>query len=107
MQKLQRETRPYELNKGETDAIYEEYMKKAETALGNHQSLVGSAREASKSFANVKVDRRKLRPLIGVIGETYVRCNEFANNFLARSIERLGGEVFIPPFSYSLYPISL
>ena len=99
LQKLQRETRPYELNKGETDAIYEEYVKKAETALGNHQSLVGSAREASKSFANVKVDRRKLRPLIGVIGETYVRCNEFANNFLARSIERLGGEVFIPPFS--------
>ena len=45
------------------------------------------------------MDRSKPRPLIGVIGETYVRCNEFANNFLARNIERLGGEAFIPPFS--------
>ena len=34
LQKLQRETRPYELNKGETDAVYETFVKKAEAALG-------------------------------------------------------------------------
>ncbi|MDE1889324.1 MAG: CoA activase [Planctomycetota bacterium] len=99
LQKLQRETRPYELHKGETDALYEKYVRKAEAALERYQSLVVPAREASDAFARVKVDRSKPRPLIGVIGETYVRCNEFANNFLARHIERLGGEAFIPPFA--------
>lgn len=99
LQKLQRETRPYELQKGETDTIYEGFVKKAEAALEKHQDLVELAREASFAFANIKVDRSKPRPLIGVIGETYVRCNEFANNFLTRNIERLGGEVFIPPFA--------
>jgi predicted CoA-substrate-specific enzyme activase len=99
LQKLQRETRPYELHKGETDSLYESYVKKAEIALEKHQNLVDLAREANIAFANIKVDRSKPRPLIGVIGETYVRCNEFANNFLARHIEQLGGEVFIPPFS--------
>lgn len=99
LQKLQRETRPYELQKGETDALYENFVKKAESALEKHQDLVKFAREANIAFANIKVDRSKPRPLIGVIGETYVRCNEFANNFLARNIERLGGEVFIPPFA--------
>ena len=99
LQKLQRETRPYEINKGEADHLYESFVKKAEAALEKHQSLVGLAMEAGVAFSKVKVDRSKPRPLIGVIGETYVRCNEYANNFLARNIERLGGEAFIPPFS--------
>ncbi len=99
LQKLQRETRPYELHKGETDSLYEKHVKKAEIALEKHLSLVELAREANSAFAKIQVDRSKPRPLIGVIGETYVRCNEFANNFLAKSIERLGGEAFIPPFS--------
>ncbi|GJQ24164.1 hypothetical protein BIY37_02520 [Candidatus Brocadia sapporoensis] len=99
LQKLQRETRPYELQKGETDSLYENYLKKAEMSLEKKQSLVEHAREANADFAKIAVDRSKPRPLIGVIGETYVRCNEFANNFLARNIERLGGEAFIPPFS--------
>ncbi|KKO21140.1 MAG: CoA activase [Candidatus Brocadia sp.] len=99
LQKLQRETRPYELHKGETDALYDKYLEKAEVALEKHQNLVEFAREANRAFAKIKIDRSKPRPLIGIIGETYVRCNEFANNFLARSIEKLGGEAFIPPFS--------
>lgn len=99
LQKLQRETRPYEVHKGETDTLYETFVKKAEIAIENQQSLVKFAREANIAFAKVSMDRSTPRPLIGIIGETYVRCNEFANNFLAKNIERLGGEVFIPPFS--------
>jgi len=99
LQKLQRETRPYEINKGEADTVYEEYMKKAEVGLEKNQSLVEIAKGARDAFAGIRIDRSKPRPLIGIIGETYVRCNEFANNFLARNIERLGGEAFIPPFA--------
>ncbi len=99
LQKLQRETRPYELKRGETDNLYENCVRKAEVALENRQSLTDHAREANNAFAKIAVDRSKPRPLIGVIGETYVRCNEFANNFLARNIERLGGEAYISPFS--------
>ena len=99
LQKMQRETRPYEIHKGETDAIYEDFVKKAEDALEKHLDLVEFAGKAADAFLKVKVDRSKPRPLIGVIGETYVRCNEFANNFLVKSIEKLGGEAFVPPFS--------
>ena len=91
LQKLQRETRPYELHKGETDAVYESFLKKAEVALEEHQGLIACARAARDAFATIRVDRSKPRPLIGVIGETYVRCNDFANNFLVKTIERLGG----------------
>ncbi|MCF6158349.1 MAG: CoA activase [wastewater metagenome] len=99
LQKLQREIRPYEVTSGDADAVYEDYVKKAEMTLEKHGDLVGLAREARDAFSNIKVDRSKPRPLIGIIGETYVRCNEFANNFLVRNIERLGGEAFVPPFS--------
>lgn len=99
LQKMQREIRPYELQKGETDAIYENYVKKAEEGLEKHRNLIRFAEEARDAFAKIKIDRSKPRPLIGIIGETYVRCNEFANNFLVRNIERLGGEAFVPPFA--------
>lgn len=99
MQKLQREIRPYEINKGETDALYEKYLRKAESALDKGMNLLDIAREARHEFTNIKVDRSKPRPLIGIIGENYVRLNDFANNFLIKNIERLNGEAFNPPFA--------
>ncbi|MDR4507226.1 MAG: acyl-CoA dehydratase activase [Candidatus Brocadiaceae bacterium] len=99
LQKLQRETRPYEVNKGETDALYEQFLKKAEESLEKQLYLVETAKKAAEAFSRIKVDKTKPRPLIGLIGENYVRLNEFSNNFLCRTIERLGGETFSPPLA--------
>lgn len=99
MQKMLRQTRPYEVNKGESEKVYERFIKRIEAALDNNKSLVGISREAAEAFKRIKTERGQPRPRIGLIGEVYVRNNDFSNNFLEKRIEKLGGEVVSPPFS--------
>jgi predicted nucleotide-binding protein (sugar kinase/HSP70/actin superfamily) len=46
----------------------------------------------------VPTDRRRPRPRIGIVGEVFVRCNQFTNHFIVRRIEEMGGEAVLPPF---------
>ena len=98
MQKLLRETRPYEVKPGETDAVYERFLRRSEQVIESRGDLVALAYEARAAFEAIPVDRTHPRPRIGLVGEVFVRCNQFTNNFIARKIERLGGEVVLPPF---------
>ncbi|MGR3310073.1 MAG: acyl-CoA dehydratase activase [Candidatus Brocadiales bacterium] len=98
LQKLLRETRPYEVNHGEADAQYKLYLKRGEEKVEKNGDVLNVAEEAKEAFSHIKVDRTKPRPLIGVIGEVYVRSHAFSNNFIIRKIEKLGGEVVVPPF---------
>ncbi|MGR3317451.1 MAG: acyl-CoA dehydratase activase [Candidatus Anammoxibacter sp.] len=99
LQKLLRQTRPYEINKGESGKAYGALLRLAETSIEDKRSLVSVSKEAVKVFKRIEVDMSKPRPLIGIIGEVYVRCNDFSNNFLEQRIEKLGGEVSSPPFT--------
>ena len=99
MQKMLRQTRPYEVNAGDAERVYERFLKKAEKVLEGNRSLVSVSNEVVDAFERVKVDRSQHRPRIGIIGEVYVRCNDFSNNFLEKRIEKLGGEMVFPPFS--------
>lgn len=99
MQKLLRQTRPYEILKGGSERVYERFLKRAEDAIEKRKNLIGISREVREAFEKIEVDRSKPRPKIGIIGEVYVRSNEFSNNFIEKRIERLGGEVVLPPFS--------
>jgi len=98
MQKLLRETRPYEVNPGETDAVYERCLRRCEQVIESRGDLKVLGREVRAAFEAVPVDRTRPRPKIGLVGEVCVRSNQFTNNFIARKIERLGGEVVLPPF---------
>ena len=97
LQKMARETRPYEVNPGEVDRVYGKHLAQIERALEQGRDLLGEGWEARSAFDAIPVDRSVRRPLIGIIGEIFVRCNQFSNNFIVRKIEQLGGEVSVPP----------
>ncbi len=98
MQKLLRQTRPYETSKGETDRVYNESLQ----LLCDHVASGGQpaqiARQVRSRFAAIPADYSHPRPRIGLVGEIFVRQNQFTNNFIIRKIEQLGGEAFLPPF---------
>jgi predicted nucleotide-binding protein (sugar kinase/HSP70/actin superfamily) len=98
MQKLLHEIRPYEIHKGETDVVYKQHLRKAVHAIEYGYNLLQVAKDARDAFHRIAVDKSVQKPLIGIIGETYVRGNEFSNNFILRRIEKLGGKAVIPPF---------
>jgi predicted nucleotide-binding protein (sugar kinase/HSP70/actin superfamily) len=39
------------------------------------------------------------KPLVGIVGEIYIRCNAFSNEDIVRTIELLGGEAWLSPTS--------
>ncbi|NOZ69692.1 MAG: CoA protein activase, partial [Deferribacteres bacterium] len=101
------ETRPYEIHRGESDAIYNEYLGKIYDSIrrrnGSTPDLLADIRRA---FSGVKKSDEK-RPLIGIIGEIFVRQNAFSNENIIRKIEALGGEVWLAPLEEWIYYVNL
>lgn len=98
LQRLLRETRPYELNKGQSDAVYKHYLEMGTEWTRNRKDLLRVAQKARDAFHNIPVDRGVRKPLIGIIGEVYVRSCAYSNSFVVDRIEKLGGEAILPPF---------
>jgi predicted CoA-substrate-specific enzyme activase len=98
MKKMVLQTRPYEVNEGETDRVYARCLQELAEVGERKGDLFAMAGEVRDRLAAVPVRRSERRPLIGVVGEIYVRSNEFSNGFLVRKLERLGAEVVMPTF---------
>ncbi len=99
LEKCLREIRPYEVCHGETDKTYQKYLGMVCQAIKEGGDLVAVLKAAREAFAGIKVDRTIPRPLIGIVGEIFVRSNRFSNENVARKIEALGGEAWLPPLS--------
>ncbi len=95
--KLLLETRPYEKNKGETDEIYEHYLHKIYDTLraknGDLKVLIKSMR---RDFEGIQKYNDK-KPVVGIVGEIFVRSHSFSNENLIRKLEALGAEVYLTP----------
>ncbi len=100
MRKLAQKTRPYEMDKGETDRVIEEQMKRLESAFAEVDISPVTAVLARAVDAVGKIRKTsQTRPLVGVVGEIYVRSDPFINNDVCRRIEQLGGEAWLAPIS--------
>ncbi|MBI3946695.1 MAG: hypothetical protein HY321_12300 [Armatimonadetes bacterium] len=117
LEKMLLHTRPCEMNTGECDALLAGYVQEVCDALRPHRELVESARgkiaialgqhlerfqdilrRARESFAAVP-RRKEERPLVGLIGEFYVRIHDRANQDIIRKLERGGAEVWMAPMT--------
>jgi len=97
MQKMLLERRPYEINQGEADAIYRELLDSLVNLVGqNGNTLKEFSLLARDAFDMVKIDRSTPKPRIGIVGEIFVRSNQFANDFLVRKLEALGAQCTVP-----------
>lgn len=97
VEKCVRETRPYEKVKGSADAAYEKSVKLVADAIKHNADLPAALREVRKLFEAVEIDRSVQKPIIGYVGEFYVRASAFSNQDVIRKIEALGGEVWAAP----------
>lgn len=107
LMKCLHETRPYEVNPGESDRLYQEYLRKiSDTLKSRNGAMPGFLHEMRRSFAAVPRYPQR-RPLIGIIGEIFVRHNSFANEDIIRKVEALGGEVWLAPIEEWIYYVNL
>jgi len=90
--------RPFEISEGEVDRVGEEVVSGLEKVIENRGDLLSATRKGLKRLSMIPV-RVEHRPLVGVVGEIYVRNNAFCNNDLVRYIERNGGQAWLAPVS--------
>lgn len=104
LQKLLWRTRPYEREQGETDRVYQESIRSLQEGLaaGGRKRLLRELERSVARFGQIAV-RQEERPLIGIVGEIYIRANDYGNSHLIRLVEGLGGEVRVAPVCEWLY----
>jgi predicted nucleotide-binding protein (sugar kinase/HSP70/actin superfamily) len=91
--------RPYEAQPGAAEAVYGEFLQRLCETIKNKQKLEAVLRESRKAFAAVSVENSSARPLVGIVGEIYIRANRFGNENLIKKVEELGGEALLAPVS--------
>jgi predicted nucleotide-binding protein (sugar kinase/HSP70/actin superfamily) len=97
LEKLLLEKRPYEENPGETEKWFWDSTHKACDVLEKKpRDIWDLLPELARAWAAIPAKTGPRRPIIGVVGEVYVRTNVFANRDLVKSIETLGGQAVVP-----------
>ena len=99
LEKMLRERRPYEKKKGETDKVFWECVHYVSQAILEGRDIFDAVEECRNRMLQVEIDRSEERPIIGIVGEVFVRCNRFSNDNIVFEVERLGGEAWLPPFT--------
>jgi len=110
------DARPFERRVGAAQEIYDrhhaalvrqlEVATKGDLSMQNVVMQIASGRlfgvtellkRASRELASVRTEREM--PRVMVVGEIYVRCDPFANDFVVDQLERRGIQVHFAPFN--------
>ena len=100
LQKMLYKNRPYEVNKGETEKLFNEWMEKSKdiVANGNYKAFKKSMYDIVNDFEKIKLNTTIKRPKVGIVGEVLIKYHPFGNNFVAQKLEADGAEVVLPDF---------
>jgi predicted CoA-substrate-specific enzyme activase len=108
LRKLKQETRPYELHEGDTEKVYRLSLNRLINCIEKgKQGLHSLLKEIADDFKAIPADKSIRKPIVGVVGEIFMRDNAFCNGNLISRLENLGVETVVAPFSewltYSTY----
>ena len=103
LQRALHHTRPYETNPGETDRVFQACVDRVCRAIEEGEDVLEALKDAARDFEAIPVDKSVHKPVVGIIGEIYVRHNEAANNNVVRRLEALGLEVDLATIAEWIY----
>jgi len=90
--------RPYEMNKGETDAVVEWSIKLLQNSFLGKIERKKALDTIKKRFQKIPIQSEK-RLKVAIFGDLYSRDNRIINQNLIRFIEKHGGEVVTTPYT--------
>lgn len=94
---MARLSRPYELVKGQTDAVYEEHVRLVIGALRKSwRSALDAIDSAVVAFNDISTNRKVRKPRVGIIGEILVNFHDTGNHRIVQYLEEHGLEVVLP-----------
>src|SRR5882672_7636680 len=88
--------RPYEVEPGAADRALEQSKRIISQAFEHNTSIPSALYKARRELGKVKVDRTRVKPRVGIIGEFWAMTTEGDGNYgLQRFLEAEGAEVDI------------
>ena len=100
LQKMLHKNRAYEINKGETDKLFDFWLEKCKyiVANSNNSDFKKSIYDMVSDFEKIQIDTSLKKPRVGVVGEVLIKYHPFGNNFVTDILEKEGAEVVLPDF---------
>ena len=100
LQKLLLKNRAYEVNKGDTEKIYNKWMEKCKKLVqkSNSKEFKQAIYDMVEDFEKIELDTSIKKPKVGVVGEILIKYHPFGNNFVINVLENEGAEVVMPDF---------
>ena len=104
LRKIHRETRPYEINKGDSISFMKTQLQDLKNVSRRDQKVfIKYLTGIASDFMAIKVDKSVRKPVVAIIGEIFMRDNAACNGNIANRLEDLGVEVVVGPFSEWIY----
>ena len=107
---LTNQCRPYEVNPGEAQALADEWTHRlademAHERLLSYRRVKENYRRIVRSFAAIERKQVK-KPLVGIVGEIFVKYSPLGNNHLEDFLVREGAEPVVPGLvDFCLYTV--
>ena len=100
LQKMLTKNRAYEINKGETQKLFDSWMKKCKKLLekSSNSEFKQSIYDIVNDFEKIELDTSAQKPKVGIVGEVLIKYHPFGNNHIADILEQEGAEVILPDF---------
>ena len=100
LQKMLTKNRAYEVHKGETEALFNKWIKKCKEILAKpkNKEFKQSIYDIVNDFEKIELDTSVEKPKVGIVGEVLIKYHPFGNNFVADLLEKEGAEVVLPDF---------
>ncbi|MCP4603173.1 MAG: hypothetical protein GY847_22105 [Proteobacteria bacterium] len=92
LRKLCAKIKPYEVNKGETDAVNEKAVELVKKAILKKRNLIRPFKKAFAMFRKIET-KYTPKPRIAIVGDLYAKYNSVINQNIADMIENMGGEL--------------
>ena len=100
LQKMLTKNRAYEIHKGETQNLFNNWMEKCKDLLvhSTMKEFKKSIYDIVNDFEKIELDTSIIKPKVGIVGEVLIKYHPFGNNFVANKLEEEGAEVILPDF---------
>ena len=87
---LTQQIKPYEICKGETATLHKRWLKRLYHAISHGQHIVSRRKiyeEIIRDFSKIKVQHRKDKKKVGIVGEIYIKFSPVGNSHLEQLLE--------------------
>ena len=100
LQKMLTKNRAYEINKGETQKLFDSWLEKCKKLVqkSTNKEFKQSIYDIVNDFEKIELDTSVKKPKVGIVGEVLIKYHPYGNNFVADKLEEEGAEVILPDF---------